>query len=125
MKQPLTPCQHRHRFVLVDLFGQLDAVNRYVRGWSVQSIAEWLWLYGEIRGIFYPGFYMDQFIDETDELYQRVLPSDIKHDLQYRFVPHQRLHDIYVYPFRITAKGRIEIGTESKRVMMIRAKLGQ
>ena len=38
-------------FVLIDLFSQYDAVYRYIEGWSIDEIFDWVAQYGDIVGI--------------------------------------------------------------------------
>jgi len=117
--EDLSPCEHRRRFVLLDLYEQLDAVNRYIAGWSVYSIADWLWLYGEIRGPHY------QVIGWSSGGQGTVHPLHVEVDAPYKFVPYVCWHDLYVYAFRVTQNGVISVTFISKSEMSKRRKIGQ
>ena len=49
--EDLSLCEHRSRFVLIDLYQQQDAVRKYTSGWSKEAIVEWLRLFGEVKSL--------------------------------------------------------------------------
>lgn len=82
----LTPCEHRRRFVLIDLRTQIYAVQRHTTGWHMTEVIDWLWLYGSV----FNGFH------------QHVSFIDSKHvtiNQNYAFVGHHFIWFGYAFYF--------------------------
>jgi hypothetical protein len=54
----LSPCEHRSRFVLIDLGVQIRAVQSYTAGWSPDKILSWLLIYGTVHSEWKSGYFV-------------------------------------------------------------------
>lgn len=100
----LSLCEHRRRFVLIDLYQQYESVKAYTHGWGKEAIADWLQIYGGIFEIAtVAGFgYQD-----------RIKTLKFEPDDYYVFVPHATTHPLYRWGFRFDENGELEVNALS------------
>lgn len=100
-------CQYYHSFVVIDLYGQQEAIYAYVQNWSKSHIFDWLAIYGKIYS-FLSYYGWEPYKSESSDL-------DI-FDSQnfYVFIPYTVSHPLYQNGFRFDDDGKLEINDLSR-----------